>query len=195
MPFMIDKKLFAKLQKDYESYDIGRRIIIKHSNDILKYSKQAIFALHRDNIKDAKKKIDEAGEELKYLEKKIKDEEGLKYEGSYLAAVEEFVEANLFYQFIKTGNVGEIKGFTVATNSYLGGFCDLTGEIVRRAVYLATKRKYKEIAKCQKAIEEILAQLIQMNLAGHLRTKFDQAKNNLRKIEDIMYDLELKRRK
>ncbi len=192
---MIDKKLFTQLQKDYESYDIGRRIIIKHSNDILKYSKQAIFALHRDNLKDAKKKIDEAGKELEYLAEKIKNEEGLKYEGSYLAALEEFVEANLFYQFIKTGKVGEIKEFTIGTNSYLGGFCDLTGEIVRRAVYLATKRKYKEVAKCQKAIEEILAQLIQMNLAGYLRTKFDQAKNSLRKIEDIMYDLELKRKK
>jgi translin len=192
---MIDKKLFTKLQKDYEAYDIGRRIIIKHSNDILKYSKQAIFALHRDNLKDAKQKIDEAGKELRYLEEKIKDEEGLKYEGSYLAALEEFVEANLFYQFIKTGKVGEIKEFAIGTNSYLGGFCDLTGEIVRRAVYLATKRKYKEVAKCQKAIEGILSQLIQMNLAGYLRTKFDQAKNSLRKIEDIMYDLELKRKK
>jgi len=192
---MIDKKLFEKLQKDYDSYDIGRRIIIKHSNDVLKLSKQAIFALHRDNIKDAKKKISEAGKELKYLEKKIKAEEGLKYEGSYLAGVEEFVEANLFLQFIDKGKVGGIEGYNIATNSYLGGFCDLTGEIVRRAVYLATNRKYKEVAKCQKAIEEVLAQLIQMNLAGVLRTKFDQAKNSLRKIEDIMYDLELKRKK
>ena len=192
---MIDKKLFIKLHKDYDSYDIGRRIIIKHSNDILKLSKQAIFALHRDNVADAKKKIDAAGKELKYLEKKIKDEKGLQYEGSYLAGVEEFVEAQLFYQFIKTGKVGEIKDYNIGTNSYLGGFSDLTGEIVRRAVYLATKRKYNEVAKCREAIEEVVGQLILLNLGGYLRTKFDQAKNSLRKIEDIMYDLELKRKK
>ena len=192
---MIDKKLFTKLQKDYESYDIGRRIIIKHSNDILKLSKQAIFALHRDNVNDAKKKIDEAGKNLKYLETKIKKDKGLQFEGSYLAAMEEFVEANLFFQFIKTGKIGEIKGFDIKTNSYLGGFSDLTGEIVRRAIYLATNRKYKEVAKCRQAIEEILAELIQLNLAGQIRTKFDQAKNSLRKIEEIMYDLEIKRRK
>jgi translin len=192
---MVDKKLFAKLEKDYDSYDIGRRIIIKHSNDILKLSKQAIFALHRENVADAKKKIDEAGKELKYLETKIKVEKGLQHEGSYLAGVEEFVEAQLFYQFIKTGKVGEIKGYDIGTNSYLGGFSDLTGEIVRRAVYLATKRKYKEVAKCQQAIEEVVGQLIQLNLGGYLRTKFDQSKNSLRKIADIMYDLELKRRK
>lgn len=192
---MVDKKLFAKLQKDYESYDIGRRITIKHSNDILKLSKQAIFALHRDNISDAQKKIEEAGKELKYLETKIKSEKGLEREGSYLAGVEEFVEAQLFFQFIKTGKVEEIKGYNIGTNSYLGGFSDLTGEIVRRAVYLATKRKYKEVEKCQIAIQEIVGQLIQLNMAGYLRTKFDQAKNSLRKIEDIMYDLELKRKK
>ena len=44
---MIDKKFFAKLKKEYDSYDIGRRIIIRHSNDILKFAKQAIFALHQ----------------------------------------------------------------------------------------------------------------------------------------------------
>jgi translin len=192
---MIDKKLFSKLQKDYDSYDIGRRIIIKHSNDILKLSKQAIFALHRENIDDSKNKLDEAGKELKYLEEKISQEKGLDREGSYLAAVEEFVEAQLFYQFIKTGKVGEIKGYNIGTNSYLGGYSDLTGEIVRRAVFLATNRKYKEVAKCRQAIEEIVGQLILLNLGGYLRTKFDQSKNSLRKIEDIMYDLELKRKK
>ena len=144
---MVDKKLFAKLKKDYDSYDIGRRIIIKHSNDILKLSKQAIFALHRDNISDAKKKIEEAGKELKYHETKIKTENGLAYYGAYLAGLEEFVEAQLFFHFIQTGKVGEIKDYNIATNSYLGGFSDLTGEIVRRAVYLATKRKYEEVAK------------------------------------------------
>ena len=191
---MVDKKLFNKLKKDYEEYDIGRRIVIKNSQDILKFSKQSIFALHRGNTKDAENLLQDAEKQLDYLLTKMKGRKGLEYEGSYLAAIEEFVEANLFYQFITTGNVGPIKKFKIRENSYLGGMSDLTGEIVRRAVYLATKRRYEDIQACYDAIQAIVGELIKFNLTGQLRSKFDQSKNSLRKIEEIMYDLEIKRR-
>ncbi|MDD5341057.1 MAG: hypothetical protein PHC97_01315 [Patescibacteria group bacterium] len=191
---MIDKKFFTKLKKEYDSYDIGRRIIIRHSNDILKFAKQAIFALHRENLKEADKTLAEAEKLFEYLQTKIDEEEGLKYEGAYLAAVEEFIEAKLFEQYIKTGKIGEIKGYKFEAESYLGGVCDFTGEVVRRAIFLATHRRYKEVEKCQQVIDEVIHELIQFNLIGSLRPKYDQAKNNLRKIEEIMYDLEIKKR-
>jgi predicted translin family RNA/ssDNA-binding protein len=191
---MIDKKFFTKLKKDYDSYDIGRRIIIRHSSDILKFAKQAIFALHRENLKEANAVLNEAEKLFKYLETKIKKEEGLKYEGVYLAAVEEFIEAKLFEQWLKTGKIGAIKGYDFEAESYLGGICDFTGEIVRRAIFLATKRRYKEVEKCWEIIDAVIHELIQFNLIGNLRPKYDQAKNNLRKIEEIMYDLEIKKR-
>jgi len=190
---MLDKKLINKIKKDYEEYDIGRRIVIKNSNDILKASKQCIFALHRNNKKEADQYKKEAEKSLKYLQEKIKKTAKLHYEGAYLAAVEEFVEAQLFYQFITKGKVGPIKDFEIAENSYLGGLSDLCGELARRSVYLATKRKYQEVEVYHKMVEEIMAEMIKFNFSGLLRQKFDQAKNHLRKIEDIMYDLQLKR--
>jgi len=191
---MLDKKLFTKLKKDYESFDVGRRIVIKNSNDILKASKQAIFALHRERIKDAEELLKEAEDQIKYLNDKIKSEKGLVYQGAYLAAMEEFVEAQLFYQFIKNKKITEIKDFRIGTDSYLGGLSDLTGELVRRGVFLATKKRYEEVEECEKMIEAIVGELIQLNLMGPLRNKFDQSKNSLRKIEEIMYDLEIKRK-
>ncbi|MBN1326164.1 hypothetical protein JW977_04285 [Candidatus Falkowbacteria bacterium] len=191
---MLDKKFFNKIKKEYDSYDVGRRIIIRHSNDILKFAKQAIFALHRENLKEADTTLKEAEKLFKYLGTKIKQEEGLKYEGAYLAAVEEFIEAKLFEQYIKTGKVGEIKGYKFEAESYLGGICDFTGEVVRRGIFLATKRRYKEVEKCWEIIDSVIHELIQFNLIGSIRPKYDQAKNNLRKIEEIMYDLEIKKR-
>jgi predicted translin family RNA/ssDNA-binding protein len=191
---MIDKKFFAKLKKEYDSYDIGRRIIIRHSNDILKFAKQAIFALHRENLKEAEATLAEAEKLFKYLQTKIDEEDGLKYEGAYLAAVEEFIEAKLFEQYIKSGKIELIKGHKFEAESYFGGICDFTGEVVRRAIFLATKRRYKEVERCWAIIDEIIHELIQLNLLGSLRPKYDQAKNNLRKIEEIMYDLEIKKR-
>ena len=191
---MIDKKFFAKLKKDYNSYDINRRIIIKHSTDILKLAKQAIFALHRDNMAESEKNFKDSEELIKYLNTRIKKEKGLEYEGIFLAALEEYCEAKLLYQFLKTGKVGALPGFKLDENTYLGGLSDFTGELVRRAVFLATRRRYQEVAICEQAIEDVVHELIQFNLIGPLRPKFDQAKNNLRKIEEIMYDLEIKKR-
>jgi len=192
---MLDKKFIEKIKKEYDSYDIGRRIMIKHSNDILKLSKQAIFALHRDDVKQAEENLAESKKLIEYLETKIKKDKGLRYEGAFWAAMEEFVEASFFYQYIKTGKVTEIKDMRVGDRSYLGGLSDLTGELVRRSVILATKRKYKEIKVIHDVIENIVGELIEFNLTGPLRNKFDQAKHSLRKIEEIMYDLELKRKK
>ena len=191
---MLDKKFFTKLKKDYDSYDINRRIIIKHSNDIIKLAKQAIFAVHRDNMAEAEKNFKDSEELIKYLNTKIKKEKGLEYEGAYLAAMEEYCEAKLLYHFLKTGKIGALAGVKLDENTYLGGLCDFTGELVRRAVFLATRRRYKEVEACEQAIEAVIHELIQFNLIGPLRPKYDQAKNNLRKIEEIMYDLEIKKR-
>ena len=35
--------------------------------------------------------------------------------------------------------------------------------------------------------------LLQMDLTGHLRTKVDQAKQHVKKLEEIRYDLSLRR--
>ena len=145
-------------------------------------------------MKEADSTLKEAEKLFKYLGTKIKEDEGLKYEGAYLAAVEEFIEAKLFEQYIETGKVGEIKGYKFEAESYFGGICDFTGEVVRRAIFLATKRRYKEVEKCWAIIDDVIHDLIQLNLIGNLRPKYDQAKNNLRKIEEIMYDLEIKKR-
>lgn len=191
---MLDQKFFEKLKKEYDSYDIGRRIIIKHSNDILKFAKQAIFALHRDNVAEAEKCFEETDKLFKYLDTKIKEEKGLMYEGAYLAAMEEYVEAKLFYHYLKTGKITAIPGLKIDCDSYLGGLCDFTGELVRKAIYLATRHRYDDVQACEQTIEAVVGELIQFNMLGPLRPKFDQAKNNLRKIEEIMYDLEIKKR-
>lgn len=191
---MLDEKFFTRLKKEYDSYDINRRIIIKHSNDILKFAKMAIFSLHRDNMAEAEKCLDEADKLFQYLGTKIKVEKGLDFEGAYLAAMEEYVEAKLFYTYLKTGKVTAIKGLNIDCDSYLGGLSDFTGELVRKAIYLATRHRYEEVAACEQTIEAVVGQLLQFNLLGPLRPKFDQSKNNLRKIEEIMYDLEIKKR-
>ena len=50
---------FAKLRKDIQDYDSEREKLIKQSRDVLKLSKQIIYAVHRDDITEAAKLIKE----------------------------------------------------------------------------------------------------------------------------------------
>ena len=42
-----------------------------------------------------------------------------------------------------------------------------------------------------KLINNIIGELVEFNMTGYLRTKYDQAKNSLRKIEQIAYEVKI----
>lgn len=184
---------FNKLKKDYQGHELKRRAIISEANEALGLSKRAIFAFHRDNHKEGFDNLRRAEIIFNKLETLSKGMPKLKYEGSWRAALEEYVEAKLFGTFLKNGKIDVIKGRQIDTDIYLGGLCDFTGELVRRAVKEATAKNYNEVGTIKRNIEQVVRNLIQLNLTGYLRTKYDQAKNNLRKIEEIMYELSLRK--
>ena len=191
---MLNKKFFKNLLASYQTYSRLREKVIIISRDILRKSKQAIFALHRGEIKKAKNILDQAESLLLNLEKLFKKEKKLQYEGMYKDCAEEFVEAKMFYEFLKSGNIDFKSKVKLSFDDLLGGICDLTGEILRKAVQIATRGEIKKISSFQKAIQDIIGQLIKFDLLGKLRPKYDEAKRNLRKIEEISYDLEMRRR-
>lgn len=188
---MVNKKFVQKLREDYAKHESARRQIISMSNIILHDSKRVIFSLHRNDQAKAKESLSEIEKNFNNLEKKFGGARLLQ-EGSYKAATEEYVEAKLFYSVLLTGKVDKIKEVNLGYESYLGGICDLTGEMVRRAINQAAAGHPEEAEKIKLAINDIMAELVEFDMTGYLRTKYDQAKTNLRKIEQIDYDIKLR---
>ncbi|MBI4812598.1 hypothetical protein HY798_04165 [Candidatus Falkowbacteria bacterium] len=188
---MLNKKFIQQLKKDYETHESERRQIISLSNVVLHDSKRVIFSLHRGDDKKGQEALAEIEKILANLEKKF-GQSRLNEEGAYKASVEEYVEAKMFYEVASGGKVDKIKGVGLCADSYLGGISDLTGELVRRAVNMAAAGKIKEVEKINKAVGDIIAELVEFDMTGYLRTKYDQAKNNLRKMEQIMYEIKLR---
>src|SRR3989339_383376 len=175
---MINKKFFQKLKEDHRKAVDERMQIIGISNDVLHNAKRIIFMLHRGETSEAKKKLIEIERFLRQLEKKF-GYERISEEGSYRAAVEEYVEAKMFYFVMINKKIDRIKEINLNYGSYLGGLCDLTGELVRRAVNEAASGNLNEVTKIKKIINEIMEELIEFDMTGYLRTKYDQAKHNL----------------
>jgi len=173
-------------------YDIARRKIISESSTAQQLAKQAIFALQRDGKKEAEEKIAESKKGLISLETRFSKDGKLRTEGAWKAAVEEFVEAKLFSDFIDGKRIDGIKEFFVLPDEYIGGLSDLTGEILRMMVIWTTKGNIKEVKASAAVIDSIIHELMQYNHGGYLRTKFDQAKKSLQKAEQIVYDLSIR---
>jgi len=190
---MINKKFIQKLQKDYLDSNGERRQIISLANVILHDSKRIIFSLHRGDLK----KAEESFAEIEKIFKKLEEKFGWKRmyeEGSFKAGVEEYVEAKMFYFVLKGKNIDAIKGLKLTYESYLGGICDTTGELVRRAVNEAAKGNLSEVEKINGIINDIMAELVEFDMTGYLRTKYDQARGNLRKIEQVNYEVKMSAR-
>lgn len=188
---MIDKKFLETLKKDYRANESERRQIISASNNILFEAKKIIFSLQRQDFKTAETKLIELEKLFVNLEAKFGPER-LKKEGAYKAAAEEYLEGKTFYLIIKKKDIQATAKLHLDYESYLGGICDLIGEMVRYATNQAAKGKFSEVAKIKKAAEDIMTQLIDFDMTGYLRTKYDQSRGHLRKLEQMAYEIKLR---
>jgi predicted translin family RNA/ssDNA-binding protein len=191
---ILKKAFFRKLQKEYETYEAERREVIKVAGDALARSKQAIFAFHRDDRQAGERLLVEARAFQQQLKARFARTPGLVWEGSYRAMLEEYVEAMLYAAFLRGESVDAVDALGVDADAYLGGLADFTGELVRRAVTEATRHNTVEVHRCHATVTAVVAELVQINIVGPLRPKYDQAKTNLRKLEEILYDLSLRGR-
>lgn len=191
---MLDPKLAVAVLTRERSLDRARRELQTLSSGILSGSKRAIFALHRDDPRAAEKELVEAGEGLERGWKIVRKEARLTGEGSWCAAREEFTEAELFFAYVRDGRVAAFSDNDQDPDIFIGGISDVVGEMVRRAMLLASRGEGGRVELLYQDASAIVVFLLKMDLTGPLRTKTDQARQHLRKLEEIRYDVEMRSR-
>ncbi len=190
---MLNKKDFNEIRKEFNSFDDNRELVIKKSRDILKLSKQIIYSVHRDDLKEAGKLVSKIELEKKKVENIVSKNSKLESIGAYRVAIGEYVEALLYYYFIKNKKIITHKFLKVTTEHYLLGLIDLTGELGRKAVQLAGKGVFKKVVLIRDAVNEIYGELLKFDFRdSDMRRKFDSVKYDLKKLEDLVLDLKLK---
>lgn len=183
---------FAKLQKQIHAYDSEREKLIKQSRVVLKLSKQVIYSVHRDELKKAATLVKQIKAEKKKLDTITKHSSKLLYEGSFKVAVQEYVEAVLYFEFVKNGKLVDLP---VSADHYCLGLADLPGELVRKAVFLAGKGEVAKVKKIKDEVDYIYGELLKFDFRDNdTRRKVDSVKYDLRKLEDLVLDLKLKGR-
>ncbi len=184
--------IFTKIKSQHRAHEQVRREVIAFSNEALSKSKRAIFAMHRDDHASAADLLRQASDLFTKVEQRFKKSKGLQYEGAYKAALEEYAEALLFAQYLKTRKIGPIEARAMEPLVYLSGLSDTTGEIVRYTLRQVTHGKTDTLVHARDTVELVIEFMLDLDATGYLRTKFDQAKGNLKRLEDMLYDLSLR---
>jgi predicted translin family RNA/ssDNA-binding protein len=185
---MIDKKDFESIRKDMDGLDVKREEAISLSRELVKLSKRAIYSVHRDELSEADKLIGEMKKKLPKLKVLATFEEG-----QYRIAAQEYVEAALLFGIVSKKKLPSKTDLSVESEYYLLGLCDLPGELVRRAINSSIKGNTNEALFIRELLDEIYGELLKFDLRnGELRRKFDGIKYDLRKLEDLVFDLRKK---
>lgn len=184
---MINAGEFAEIRKELKQSEEKREETIRKSRDIIMLSKQIIYSAQRGDLKKAEALCSEIRKAVSLLPKE--------YCGTDMesVAVQEYVEAVCFFEFVKNRKLMTRKELSADTENYLLGLCDLTGELVRQAVNAAINKRYEEALQIKDFVSEIYGEFLQFDLrGGQLRNKADSIKWNLKKLEDLALGISIK---
>ncbi|MBI4145923.1 hypothetical protein HY489_01145 [Candidatus Woesearchaeota archaeon] len=192
---MITKKTFETMRKYMEGFDKIREQIIAHSRKALKASKQAIYAAHRSDIKEAHKLLQEAKKEVTAMNDLIgKDTHLLSATGAYSDALEEYTEAACYVSYLENKNIPTPEELNVDAETYLCALSDVIGELVRKAVNSAANGDHKTPIEIKQFVTDLYAELMLFDWRNTpVRKKFDAIKYGLEKLEDLALKIALKK--
>ena len=210
IPQTIQEELEA-LRLRMEHRDALRENLIKKCRDGQKAAKQAIYALHRRDFAKSAKLIKDCEDCITQKLLPIVQEEPPLKNSCYGDVIEEYAEAKLFYAWLlgkenetsmDTNATGAAKGtlllphdfsiLPLEPGEYLGGLCDLTGEIGRFAVQRGTSRDYEGVHQCLEANTAILAAIQGLEKPpNRINKKMETLKRSVSKIQRMIYEMSL----
>ena len=178
-----------KLRERYDRLQASRVQLQTVSAAAQRLSKQSIFSMQRDDEALAQKLLQQAEFGLRDGAKIVARESRLLNDGTWRSALEEFTEAAFFYRAAQGGDLFPPHDLTDDPDILLGGLSDMVGELVRLAVHAATRGDVREVDRIEEISERVVGFLLSVDATGSTRQKVDQARQHLRRLEDVRYDL------
>ncbi len=155
-------------------------------------AKHSISLTRRGNVKDASAQLKECEQLIKRGIAKAGKDVDIASQGFYREAIEEYVEGKLYWSFVADKEIEFPNYIKLTFWDMLGGWSDFTGELIRRAISLAHEADIREIEKLKTITEKVVEIFSQASFSGKLRNKYDATERNLKRLEEILYELKLK---
>ena len=173
------KTIIEDFQNELEEKLKAREEGISTCRKVITLSKQAIMAIHRDEIDKAREKVIEAQKMLREVENITSAHQDLVL-GIVKVAYQEYAEAQILLRLVELREFPAPHELEVPIIPYLLGLADSIGEFRRRALEALRKRKMGVAEHCLQIMDEIYSELVALEsaylLAPELRRKCDVAR-------------------
>ena len=124
------KSSLPQISKELEKINSAREFLIKNNREVIINCSQAIIAIHKNDLSEAKSKIKKAKALLSKLKQKTSGDLG-RY---ILTPEQELVEAISLLAIIEGKQIPSYKAMKVSGESYILGLLDCIGELKRQII-------------------------------------------------------------
>jgi translin len=176
---MLAKSDFDRIQAELLAYDKAREQLQVLTRNATRLCGWAIIQVHRGNLKEATKTLNEARIPLDELQNLLTDHSELPQFGQALVAFQEFAEAKLVYQMKKNGTLASQREVGTSNTAYLLGMLDFIGEMRRMSLDELRRGNSDKaqhlLSAMEKTYEDLMA-LDRTSILPNFRRKLDAAR-------------------
>ena len=173
------KTIIKGFEKELEEKVQAHEDVVAASRKAITLSKQAVMAVHRDDLEKAREKLVDAQRMLRRVENILSSDRDL-FLNIVKVAYQEYAEAEILLRLIETEAYPKPVELNVPTVPYLLGLADAIGEFRRRALESLRKRSLKTAERCLQIMDEIYSEIVVLEnayiVAPELRRKCDVAR-------------------
>ncbi len=168
------------------------------SREVIRFSANAIRAVHRGDFDDARQLIDRAGERLQET-RHIRDENPEIYYAGFLSdARKEYTEANVTLAVISRSEIPDPGAIDVDAPAYLNGMAEVIGELRRYILDSLRRDSFDHVEEFMDVMDEIYGILVTIDfpegVTGGLRRSTDAMRGVLERTRgDLTISLQQRR--
>lgn len=187
------KTIWQNLKKSYRAFEKERLQVLSCSQAIRQDSKKLIHKiLHREFADNAAtlRKIKGDVDALLHL---VEKNPSLYQVGSLNEGLEEFAEVVFLEAYLKRGfEIALYLPEGIPHEALIGGIADASGELVR---FVRNKMDVEEAERVHRYITELYEHFLDLEVSRNnkLRQKIGEVRNNLLRLEEIIFSLRLTR--
>lgn len=158
-------EVIERIHESFEARTKARDLALIQARQLTRFCAHAIRAIHRDEVENAAKKIEEARKLVEALRNDLADEPTIYFSGYSQDAIKEYVEASITFALIRDLPLPEPEQLEVEYSTYLKGLAEVVGELRRRCLDLLRHGYSEEVERLLGCMDDIYAVLVTVDYA------------------------------
>ncbi len=183
------KEIITEIREVLDEKDSLREGALRLTREIIRLSGDTIKALHRGEVEKAEGRLELTREKVGELRDMLRGHPDIYHTGYVQSAHQEFVEASLFFAYMRGGDFPSPRELGVPHADYALGIGDFIGELRRHFLLLLLEGDLEGAEETYRFMEEVYEELMMLEYPKglvNIRQKQDQARHILeRTLEDL----------